>query len=75
MSHSLHVAHLAQLNSQNRLPSLARILVSLAVVVTKWDMRQKSRRTLLALDPHELDDIGVSPSAALRESEKPFWKD
>jgi uncharacterized protein YjiS (DUF1127 family) len=26
------------------------------------------------MDPEQLDDLGISRSAALRESRKPFWR-
>ena len=34
---------------------------------------QRQRRDLGALTPRELDDIGVTPEQAWRESRKPFW--
>lgn len=36
--------------------------------------RHHSRRQLRCLDPHLLEDIGISRADALREADKPFWK-
>ncbi|PMR70146.1 DUF1127 domain-containing protein [Halomonas heilongjiangensis] len=36
--------------------------------------RRRSRRRLAQLDPHLLDDIGISRATAEREARKPFWK-
>jgi uncharacterized protein YjiS (DUF1127 family) len=37
--------------------------------------RQASRRALLRLDAHQLDDIGKSRRQAEREGHKHFWQD
>ncbi|MEY1555608.1 DUF1127 domain-containing protein [Yoonia sp. R2331] len=74
MSHVVHAAfHDATPNHQT-LPTLARVLIALAVVVTAWDTRSRSRRALSRLEAHELDDIGVSAPDAQREADKPFWQ-
>jgi uncharacterized protein YjiS (DUF1127 family) len=39
-----------------------------------WLHRSRSRRALLALDEHELCDVGLSRADALREGSKPFWR-
>lgn len=75
MSPSLYAAKLALLNDQVRLPSGAQILIAMAVMVTKWDRYRRTRKALSGLDPHLLEDIGVSRSAAYSEARKPFWKD
>ncbi|MCX7559086.1 DUF1127 domain-containing protein [Sulfitobacter sp. F26204] len=33
----------------------------------------RSRRQLAALDPHQLDDIGISETTAKTEAKRPFW--
>jgi uncharacterized protein YjiS (DUF1127 family) len=46
-------------------------------VFHKWAVRARTRRELAqlaALEPHLLKDIGVSPSDARIEIEKPFWR-
>ena len=76
MSHALHTAQQIEiLNAQAHLPVIARAAVKFAVLVTKWDTRQKTRKTLKALEPHLLDDIGLDRTSALTEAAKPFWQD
>ena len=36
--------------------------------------RYKSRKVLLRLDDHMLNDIGISKDQAQEEAQKPFWK-
>jgi uncharacterized protein YjiS (DUF1127 family) len=36
--------------------------------------RWRQRQTLLELDDHLLNDIGISRADALREARRPFWK-
>lgn len=36
--------------------------------------RARQRKHLARLDAAQLDDLGISQSAALAESSKPFWK-
>lgn len=33
----------------------------------------RQRRALLALDPHQLRDIGITPAQATAEAQKPVW--
>lgn len=73
-SHAFHHAQIALLNSQAELPTLARICVTAAVIVTKWDMNWRTRKALGRLEPYELDDIGLSPLEARREANKRFYQ-
>ncbi len=41
----------------------------------EWQRRTNSRRELLALDRRLLDDIGISRIDAVREGNKPFWRE
>lgn len=41
----------------------------------RYHQRYRQRRQLLALDRHALKDIGISRCDALREAQKPFWKE
>lgn len=75
MSPALHAAHIALLNSQSRLPTVAQAFVVAAVIVTKWDTYRRTRKTLSTLEPHVLQDIGVTARAAQDEAAKPFWRD
>ncbi len=49
-------------------------LASLAGRLRAWLVKARSRRQLAALDDRLLRDIGVTPDAARREIEKPFWR-
>lgn len=71
---ALHPAQLALLNSQAELPTLARVAVTVAVLVTKWDMNWRTRKALGRLDHHQLDDIGLTPREAKREADKRFYQ-
>ena len=62
------------LDNQVRIPSLARLLLAFAVVVTKWDRHRTTRKTLKSLEPHRLHDVGISKQSARIEAEKSFWK-
>lgn len=74
MSHALHPAQIAVLNSQSHLPFLAGFAVRFAVAVTKWDMRRRTRKHLRDMPPHLLKDIGLDRHAAHAEATKPFWQ-
>lgn len=39
-----------------------------------WWWRVTSRHELAQLDREQLRDVGIHPRAALRESQKPFWR-
>lgn len=75
MSQALHHAQLRVLNSQQSLPTVAQVFVLFAVVVTKWDIRRRSRKSLRYVDDHTLFDIGVTRDDARKEAHKPFWRD
>jgi uncharacterized protein YjiS (DUF1127 family) len=40
-----------------------------------WTKRASTRRTLRQLSYRMLEDIGVEPSEAMHEANKPFWRD
>lgn len=75
MAPSLHTAKLALLNDQARLPPVAHILIAMAIMVTKWDQHRRTRKALNGLEPHLLEDVGLTRDAAYSEASKPFWKD
>lgn len=74
MSHALHPAQIAILSREQPLPALATWAVVFAVLVTKWDMRIRTRRALRRLEAHELDDIGMTAAQASAQAHRPFWK-
>lgn len=55
------------------LPPLSRFLVTFAVTVAEWELRHRTRKSLGALTPHLLADIGLDPATARRETVKRFW--
>ena len=44
-------------------------------LVFLWQARASQRRQLADLSAEQLSDIGISRSAALEESAKPFWSE
>lgn len=75
MSQALHPAQIAILNSRGQLPVLAGFAVRIAVMLTTWDMRRRTRIHLRDLPPHLLNDIGLDPRTAHAEATRPFWQD
>ena len=61
--------------SRRPLPPISAVALRFVVVLTKWDERRRTRRSLGALDPHLLQDIGLTKGEARLEAERPFWKD
>jgi uncharacterized protein YjiS (DUF1127 family) len=57
------------------LPPVSRVAFALAQVVLTWETRRQTRRDLARLDPHLLNDIGLTSRLAGSECEKPFWRD
>ena len=39
-----------------------------------WTQRRRTRKTLSELDPHLLNDIGITPADARNEANRPFWQ-
>lgn len=66
---------LQYLDTQTPLPAMAELAVGVAVTVTRWSERARTRRALKRLEPHQLADIGKSPEEAWREAALPFWRD
>jgi uncharacterized protein YjiS (DUF1127 family) len=60
--------------SLHPLPPLSRLLVAVTLIVVQWDLRRRTRKDLRRLPDFMLRDIGLDPSAALGEADKPFWR-
>jgi uncharacterized protein YjiS (DUF1127 family) len=43
--------------------------------IRRIHFRDRERRELLSLDGRALADIGITRADALREAEKPFWRE
>ncbi|MCB5409346.1 DUF1127 domain-containing protein [Pseudogemmobacter faecipullorum] len=55
-------------------PLTARLLIGLAMQITRFDERRRSRRALSRLDDYMLRDIGISHAAREAEIARPFWR-
>jgi uncharacterized protein YjiS (DUF1127 family) len=52
-----------------------QILRKVAQTLAFWSARSRQRQALARLDEDRLRDIGVNRYDAMREAEKPFWRD
>ena len=59
----------------DRMPLLSRLVLDLAILVAKWQLRSSTLHSLRKLDNHLLNDIGLRPGDAYAEGEKRFWQD
>jgi uncharacterized protein YjiS (DUF1127 family) len=53
---------------------MATIAFSVALTVMKWEVRHRTRKSLRALNRHELNDIGIEHERALTEANRWFWQ-
>ncbi|MFP7672599.1 DUF1127 domain-containing protein [Marivita sp. S0852] len=74
MTHATQSAHLAYLGDQTSLTPAATVAVRVAVVLTQWTERRRTRRHLGQLDDHLLRDVGLDRLAAQREADRKFWQ-
>lgn len=76
MTHHMQspASHLAYLTAQNRIPAASVLALRVAVVLSKWAMRRRTRLHLRNLDPHLLRDIGLTPVEAEHEAWRVFWR-
>jgi len=52
----------------------AELLAAVPGLLRLWRARTRGRAGLARLGSRELRDIGVTPSEAARECDKPFWR-
>ncbi|CUH77266.1 DUF1127 domain-containing protein [Tropicibacter naphthalenivorans] len=64
---------LAYLDRSQPLPVAAEVALRFAVAVTKWSTRRATRNALKTIEPHLLDDIGLTRQQAMDEAHRPFW--
>ncbi|MFD2739354.1 DUF1127 domain-containing protein [Sulfitobacter aestuarii] len=62
------------LSNRRSLPVAARLAVRFAGIASLWTTRHRSRRALGKLEPWQLEDVGLTPGQAVRESARVFWK-
>ena len=48
--------------------------VTVGKLIQTWIRRSNERRMLLQMDPHMLDDIGLTPGDVADEAAKFFWQ-
>ena len=48
--------------------------VSVFDLLKLWNRRFTERQAMKALEPHQLEDIGVTREQMLREANKPVWR-
>lgn len=73
MAHPASLIALNEIAGRQQLPLLASVAVQVAVVLTRWEARRRTRKQLAKLEAYQLDDIGLTPFQAKTESQKPFW--
>ena len=65
---------LAYLTAARNVPTLAYVAVEFAACVSIWATRRQTRRALEQLSIWQLDDVGLTPLEAHRETSKAFWQ-
>ena len=70
MTRSSTAALIAQLSTAPALPPMAQIALRVAVALTAWDMRRKTRKGLKDLSDHHLRDIGLTRREADAERQR-----
>ncbi len=73
MTHATHAPQIAYLGGQSTLSPLAVVALRVAVTLTKWSERRRTRQHLKHLDDHLLRDIGLDRLTAQREADRKFW--
>ena len=66
--------HLAYLSAQSAMPAASVIALQVAVTLSKWATRRRTRLALAQLSKDQLRDVGLTPSQAFNESRRVFWK-
>ena len=73
MTNATHAPQIAYLGGQSTLSPLAIVALRVAVTLTKWSERRRTRLQLKHLDDHLLNDIGLDRLTAQREANRKFW--
>ena len=74
MAQTSHAPHIAFLGAEQTLAPPAALALYVAVVLTKWSTRHRTRKALARLEPHQLRDIGLTPEEARAEANLMFWR-
>jgi uncharacterized protein YjiS (DUF1127 family) len=73
MTHAIHAQQVAYLGAQSTLSPLAVVALRVAVTLTRWSERRRTRLHLKSLDDHLLRDVGLDRLTAQREANRMFW--
>ena len=73
MAHAHHTPQIAYLGAQSSLSPLAAVALRVAVLLTQWSERRRTRIHLTYLDDHLLRDVGLDRSTAYSEARRKFW--
>jgi len=73
MTHATHALQIAYLGEQSTLSPAAVVALRVAVTLTKWFERRRTRGHLHHLDDHLLRDIGLDRLTAKKEANRKFW--
>ncbi|SHG89830.1 DUF1127 domain-containing protein [Marivita hallyeonensis] len=73
MTHATHAPQIAYLGAQSTLSPLAVVALRVAVTLTKWSERRRTRLHLAQLDDHLLRDVGLDRQTAFKEAKRQFW--
>jgi uncharacterized protein YjiS (DUF1127 family) len=73
MTHATHAPQIAFLGAQSTLSPLAIVALRVAVTLTHWSTRRRTRLHLRDLDDHLLRDIGLDRLSAHQEASRKFW--
>tara|TARA_R110002153_G_scaffold179116_1_gene332499 strand:+ start:231 stop:464 length:234 start_codon:yes stop_codon:yes gene_type:complete len=65
---------LAHLRDTRTLPVTSVVAINLAVTLSKWATRRRTRLALGQLTQQQLDDVGLTPHVAYTESRRVFWR-
>ncbi|WP_299298670.1 DUF1127 domain-containing protein [uncultured Tateyamaria sp.] len=66
--------HLAYLTAQTNMPAVSVLAVRVAVTVSKWATRRRTRLALRQLTAEQLRDVGLTPVDASIETRRVFWR-
>lgn len=73
MAHATYAPQIAYLSGQSTLSPLAVVALRVAVTLTVWSERRRTRQHLKYLDDHLLRDVGLDRLTAQREANRKFW--
>ncbi len=49
-------------------------LMAVAMTISKWELRSRTRAALRDVPPELLPDLGLTTAEVLHETAKPFWR-